>query len=146
VYYKVVILDEKGDRFSAFAELQARVRYVVGEWAETVPWLAEKGYDLLVFNDVQAAKAYALTLTCVRIFPFEIWECEVEQVRDYAGLPEFLCVGALGTGEVYVDKNFRWPLCTCMAKRVKLVKKLHEVAWTQHRGEIKEVSCLTTKS
>ena len=99
------------------ADGQAEVTYKIGEWVTAPEWLADYGYHLMVFDDLEDARQLEDSL-------HNIFVCEVE---DEVPLPEVdFMVDGLSYGEMYPHPSPGWPHGSRMFKRVKLVREVSE--------------------
>jgi len=106
---------------------EAQVLYLPGVeeevWIEAPEWLAELGYYLTVFVDLDVARNFAEQLYIVG----EIWEC------DYGGVfveegnlprcrsPYDVSMGVLG------NKEFKWFPGTYMCERLRLIDLVERI-------------------
>ncbi len=112
--YKVV----NWERMSAIVSGKARVLYRAGEFVTAPPSLAEKGYHLSVFSDLQAATRFAEEMETPSN---SIWSCECE---EEVPLPQICNTYDLYNGRLYPrPEGIRWPVGTKMFKRVMLLEE-----------------------
>ena len=117
--YKVV-RRERGQLVSVFAPEAARVVYRPGEWAHAPAFLAQEGYFLTAFQDLEDA-----VLFCNDMFDqswpgeVEVWEAEAEGV--VRSLPPNCESISLRTGTLVMLRAVApWPRGTVMAMRIRL--------------------------
>lgn len=118
-YYKVV--EARKNRantaeryYSAIACGDFGVEYLISKWVMAPEWLRDKGYNLLVFDDLEAAKRLAKEADYFRIFLVNIEGIEKE-------LPPFR---SMLSGAIIGDGK-RWPVGTVMVEKVKLTKQVY---------------------
>ena len=111
--YKVVSI-ENGKFCSAIADGAACVEYKPDKWAETPKWLAEKGYYLTAFRDLESARNFVFGDT-------EIWKAEAEGIIEE--LPPLLTFSKLRL-RLFLREAFDWPFGTIMCQRIKLIKRV----------------------
>jgi len=119
-YYKVTT--EINNRQLSYATFhgEAEVKYQKNLWVEAPIWLAEKGYHLFVFNNMENAKKFVgdpSSSTC-------IWECEVK--GKFKHLPIRLSRPYLDYGELLALPYDKFPKGTIMVKKVKLLKLIED--------------------
>jgi hypothetical protein len=117
-YYKAVRHGRNGDFVSAFVNGDAFVTYNINEFAEAPAWLQQKGFHLVVFDSLEAARAWKGKLT-------PLFECEVEGVVT---LPDMRICSSDITPQGF-DYNLKvnslpWPRGTVMARRVRLISSI----------------------
>ena len=111
----------EGDHFISSQVIQAAcVRYHVGEFVETHPYLAREGLHLTYFETLEDVRKWA---------PHDdiIFSCKIE---EEVPLPPALLFDAFENGYVYPRKNSdmcAWPENTRMAKKIMLLEKIEIV-------------------
>jgi hypothetical protein len=128
--YKIVRREDRNGKAqyaSALARGKAKVYYKVGRYVEAPAWLANQGYHLLVFGNLDDAKIYYKALKeskhCCGC-SFEIWEAQAQEIADpgstVGGDLDKLERGILIPGG-YLLRN----IGALFAKRVKLVRRVY---------------------
>ena len=114
-----VVRRAMGRLVSAIADGRAMVEYKPGEWVEAPEWLRRLGYNLLAFDDLEAAKEFADKCWG----SFEIWEAEAESVVYVPKAP--LDLVSLACGEIEPDRHLlEWPEHTVMCRRLRLIRRV----------------------
>ena len=104
---------------SVVADGKAMVEYKPGEWVEAPEWLRRLGYNLLAFDDLEAAKEFSLVFSG----NLEIWEAEAESVVYVPKAP--LDLLSLALGKIEPNRHFlEWPEHTVMCRKLKLIRRV----------------------
>jgi len=117
--YKVVF-EEKGKLISALARGKAQVIYEPNKWASAPKWLTQQGYHLTFFRDLGSAK-YFLEKWDYFYDKLQIWECKISTITQ---LPPFCDGYQIRLGRLIEELLPTWQYGTCMAKQIKLIKKV----------------------
>ena len=122
--YKVVLrtYNGHGGLVSMSVYGKAETTYLVGKWVTAPDWLADKGYHLLVFSSLYAAKLFASGWAGSDWV--EIYECECEE--EVVPIPPQMWISAISAGE-FVPESITgsgWLEDTKMYKRIKLTKRI----------------------
>ena len=111
IHYYKALTNRNNKLVSSAATGVARVEYPVGEWVTAPKWLADKGYHLCVFVDINSALSFAGGYDWV-------YECDVRgavPVLDKADL-NYLEAGIL---QFYSFSDI-WPNGTRMFREVRI--------------------------
>ena len=103
--YKVVSYNKR----SAIVIGAASVRYYHDRWAKAPKWLRDKGYGLLVFKTLIAARSF--------IPGSIIYKCHIR--KQEKELPQMMKYCLLSNKNICIDGD--WPEGTVMVDKVKLV-------------------------
>ena len=117
IYYKV--LDE--DNCSSVIRRAERVQYIPNKWVRAPKHCADRGYHLLVFDNLEAAKKFC----CYG----PIWECHIRsKIKELPPRKElwkpsniYWKIEGIDWGN---DDSWGWPRGTVMAREVMILEKV----------------------
>jgi hypothetical protein len=121
-------------RHSVFTYGVAEVIYRVGDWTYPPNWLAEAGYHLTGFGNLdRAIDWYHLIINCApyrhKPSSLEIWECEVGTLYPAHHRTTTHALAGYGlTSPDDTDHPTSWPDGTIFTDRIKLIRKIEELA------------------
>ena len=124
IVYKVTD-EEGGKHYSWAAGGMARIEYIVGVPVIAPDWLAERGYHIVAFSNLEDAQKY---ITWERSnllgerFPFGLWEAEAE---DLVATPPICYLSKLFDGCLEVCEMLdEWFKGTIMVKKLTLLRRV----------------------
>ena len=123
--YKIVMDFYAIENRSACATNRGRVNYSKREAVEAPFWLAERGYHLTAFEDIETAREWLKSFApeSLRGTWWTLWE--VEGNDQVAELPPLCRLDDLGEGRLTPwGKGATWPKGTVMFRSIKLGKEV----------------------
>ena len=123
---------------SAVVVDDATVEYIPHKWAYPPSYLRDLGYGLLFFMEYDLAYSWFSKYDRT-IQDYQLWRCHARHITRTELLPPILSLSYIEKKEValrYVDRSIDyrieqlarpaqfWPKGTCMAERIKLVRRV----------------------
>lgn len=129
-YCKIVrVENDEKTLVSAVAPEKAKQIYEPNVWTKGPKWLAKRGYHLTVFLDLDYAETFIQDTMFPVHWKMEVWECEIRDVIKPMNIPRRYCYKEDIRHWISFDKEtvatvWYWPAGTCMAKEVKLTRRI----------------------
>jgi len=120
MYYKVMYTFPtlEGKLVSSTVEGKAMVEYKPRKYVKAPEWLSKKGYNLLVFDNLEKAINFANNSSART--EMNVWKCKIKGKKKK--LPVFKSPDVLGLGKLSECNWMDWPDGTVMAKEVKITE------------------------
>lgn len=118
VYYKVVKGFNENKYYSSWIRNENCVEYKLNEWIKAPQHQIEKGYHLLVFDDIVEVRRYCVNLSK---FPLLIFKCKIKGIIE--NKPKMKsCFGGIIDYNAFDNNNeyLNWPKGTIMTKEVMI--------------------------